>query len=110
MPSTALTSVNDGVTVSPPCTAAPRVTVKVMPSPSSALASFTVTTAPSSLLMVPVPVSVAVTVVPVGASEAVRLTVKVSFASTTVSSVVSTVNVFVSPLVPVKLSAVVFSS
>ena len=110
MPSTALTSVNDGVTVRPPCTASDNVTVKVIPSPSSALASAMVTAALSSLLMVPVPVSVTVTVVPVGASDTARLTVKVSFASTTVSSVVSTVNVFVSPLVPVKVSAVVFSS
>ena len=79
-----------------------------MSSPSEALASFTVTAALSSLLIVPVPVSVAVT--PLGALETVRPTVKVSFASSTASSVVSTVNVSVSPLAPVKVSAVVFSS
>ena len=80
-----------------------------MASPSSALASLTVTVAPSSLLMVPVPVSVAVTVVPVGAAETVRPTVKVSFASRTASSVVDTVKVWVSPLVPVKVNAVVLA-
>ena len=62
---------------------------------------------PSSLLMVPVAVSLLVTVsvVPVTA----RLTVKVSSGSTAVSSVVETVNVLVSPAVPVKVRAVVFS-
>ena len=99
-----------GVTVSPPCTAAPSVTVKVIELPSDALASLTVTVAPSSLLMVPVPVSVEVirllSVVP----EMDRPTVKVSLASTTASSVVETVKVLVSLAVPVKESAVVFSS
>ena len=108
MPSAAVTSVNDGVTVSPPCTAAPRVTVKVMSLPSDALALFTVTTAPSSLLMVPVPVSIAVTLSEV--PETLRSTVKVSLPSTTASSSVETVKVLVSLAVPVKESAVVFSS
>ena len=92
-----------GVTVSPPSTAADSVTVKVMSSPSLALASLTVTVALSSLVIVPMPESVAVT----SDLEAVRLTVKVSFSSTTTSSVVDTVNVFVSFAVPVKLRAVV---
>ena len=61
----------------------------------------------SSLLIVPVPVSVAVT--PDGASETVRPTVKVSAASTFASSVVETVKVLVSALVPVKVNAVVLA-
>ena len=81
--------------------------MKVTDSPSSALLSSTVTAALSSSVTVPVPVSVAV--IPDGASETVRPTVKVSSASRIASSVVETVNVFVSPFVPVKLSAVVFS-
>ena len=97
---------NDGVTVRPPCTASDNVTVKVIPSPSSALASLMVTAALSSLLMVPVPVSVEVT----PEFETLNPTVKVSSASSTASSVVETMKVLVSPLVPVKLSAVVFSS
>ena len=40
--------------------------------------------------------------------ETVKPTVKVSFASSTASSVVDTVKVFDSPFVPVKLSAFVF--
>ena len=67
-----------------------------------------VTVAASSLSIVPVPVSVAVT--PEGALDTDRPTVKVSSASNTASSVVETVKVFVSPFVPVKLSALVFSS
>ena len=101
MPSTAVPSVKLGVTVSPPCTALSRVTVKVIPEPSEALASPIVTSALSSSLIVPVPVSVDVT--PDGASETVRPTVKVSFASSTASSVVDTVKVSVSPAVPLKL-------
>ena len=57
--------------------------------------------------MVPVPVSVAVTVAEV--PETARLTVKVSFGSASLSSVVATVNVCVSPAVPAKLSAAAFS-
>ena len=92
MPSTAVPSVKDGVTVSPPCTASDSVTVKVMDSPSDALASFTVTAALSSSSMVPMPVSLEVT--PLGALETVKLTVNVSSASSTASSVVvETVNV-----------------
>ena len=83
--------------------------MKVIDSPSLALASFTVTAASwlSSLLIVPVPVSV--DVMPEGASDTVRPTVKVSLPSTTASSVVDTVNVSVSLAVPVKLSAVVLA-
>ena len=62
----------------------------------------------SSSLIVPVPVSLAVT--PDGASETDSPTVNVSSPSTTASSVVDTVNVFVSPFVPVNESADVFSS
>ena len=56
----------------------------------------------SSSLMVPVPVSMAVTlyVVP----ETLKLTVKVSSASLSVSSVVETVKVWVSSASPVKVS------
>ena len=55
----------------------------------------------------PVAVSVAVTVAEV--PDTLRPTVKVSFGSTSVSSVVATVKVLVSPAVPVKVSAEVFS-
>ena len=96
-----------GVTVSPPCTAADSVTVNVIAVPSLALASFTVTAALSSLLIVPVPVSLDVMVRDV--PDTVRPIVKVSSASKTASSVVETVNVFVSLAVPVKLSAVVLA-
>ena len=106
MPSAALTSVKDGVTLSPPCTALSSVTVKVIFSPSDAFASFTLTAALSSLSMVPVPVSVAVTLSDV--PETVRPTVKVSSASSTASSVVETVKVWVSLAVPVKVNAFVF--
>ena len=67
---------------------------------SVALPSLIDTVALSSFLIVPVPVSVSFT--PGGALETVRSTVKVSGCSTTASSVVETVKVFVSPLVPVK--------
>ena len=97
-----------GVTVRPPWTALLRVTVNVSVSPSRADASPTVTAAlPSSSVIVPVPVSVAVTVSVV--PDTARLTVNVSSLSTTASSVVATLNVFVSPAVPVKVSAAVFS-
>ena len=99
-----------GVTVRPPGTALSRVTVKEIASPSSALASAMVTVAGgavSSLVIVPVAVEVAVTlwVVP----ETARPTVNVSFSSTSVSSVVDTLNVCVSLAVPAKVRAVVFS-
>ena len=103
----AVPSVKLGVTVKPPCTALSSVTVKVMLSPSDALALLIVTAALSSLLMVPVPVSVAVT--PEGALETLKPTVKVSLASNTASSVVETVKVLVSLAVPVKLIAVVLA-
>ena len=105
-------SVKEGVTVRPPCTAWFSVTVKVIATPSSALASAMVTVAPvpvvpSSSRMVPVAVDAAVTVSE--APETLRPTTNVSSASTTASSVVGTVNVCVSPAVPAKVSAVVFS-
>ena len=98
----------NGVTVSPPCTAADSVTVKVILSPSFALASLMVMVELSSLLIVPVPVSL--DVIPFGAFDTLNPTVNVSLPSTFASSVVETVNVSVSPFVPVKVSAVVFSS
>ena len=55
--------------------------------------------------MVPVPVSVAVT----PELEEVKLTVKVSLASSMASSLVDTVKVFFSLAVPVKESAVVLA-
>ena len=58
-------------------------------------------------MIVPVAVSVAVTVSEV--PETVRLTVNLSFASMSVSSVVATVKVFFSPAVPAKVSAAVFA-
>ena len=82
--------------------------MKEIDSPSDALASPIVTSALSSSLIVPVPVSVAVT--PDGALDTARSTWKVSSASSTASPVVDTVKVSVSPAVPVKVSAVVFSS
>ena len=85
-----------------------RVTVNSIPLPSVALASLMVMVAPSLSFMVPVPVSVEVmlSVVP----ETVKPTVNVSLLSRPVSWVVETENVSVSPAVPVKVSAVVFSS
>ena len=58
-------------------------------------------------MMVPVAVSLAVTVSEF--SETVRLTVNVSFVSSSVSSVVATVKVFVSFAVPVNVSPDGFS-
>ena len=103
----AVTSVKLGVTFSPPATALSSVTVKLSESPSLAEASAMVTAALSSLVIVPVAVSVAVTVTEV--PDTARPTVKVSSASTTASWVVETVKVSVSPAVPVKVSAEVFS-
>ena len=107
-----MTSVKPGVTVNPPCTALLRVTVKVIASPSFALASVMATVSlpvapPSSSMIVPVAGLPAVT--PAGASDRLRLTVKVSSVSPAASSVVSTVKVCVSPAAPVKVSADVFS-
>ena len=100
---------NEGVTVRPPAIALSRVTVKVSESPSSAETSATVTAAcaPSSFLMVPVAVSVAVTVAEV--PDTARPTVKVSWCSCVESSVVDTVKLCVSPAVPAKVRAAVFS-
>ena len=97
----------EGVTVRPPDTALSSVTVKVIASPSLAEASAMVTAALSSSVMVPLAVSVAVTVAVV--PDTARPTVNVSFGSTSVSSVVATVKVCVSPAVPVKLSPDGFS-
>ena len=98
-----------GVTFNPPDTALSSVTVNVIESPSSAEASAMVTAAkaPSSFVIVPVAVSVAVTDAEV--PDTARLTVNVSWCSLTVSSVVETVKLCVSPAVPVNVSAVVFS-
>ena len=109
----AVPSVKLGVTVSPPCTAWFKVTVKVRASPSTALTFAIVTVAlppvrpPSSSVMVPVAGSPAVT--PEGAFDTLRLTAKVSSSSTTASSMVATVKVCSSPTVPVKLSAAVLA-
>ena len=105
MPSVAVPSLKSGVTVRPSGTALSSVTVKVIASPSSALASAIVTVALSSLVIVPVAVDVAVTlwVVP----DTLRPTVNVSLASTSESSVVGTVKITLSPAVPSKSSAVV---
>ena len=61
----------------------------------------------SSSLMVPVPVSVAVTVTVV--PDTVRPSVNVSSPSAKASSIVATVKVCVSPAVPAKVRAAVFS-
>ena len=104
-----MTSVKLGVTVRPPVIALSSVTVNVIESPSSAEASAMVTAAnaPSSLVIVPVAVSVAATVAEV--PDTLRLTVNVSWCSLSVSSVVETVKLRVSPAVPVNVSADVFS-
>ena len=87
------------------------VTVTVVPeAPSLRLDGFAdrfTSGAPSSLRIVPVAVSVAV--IDCEVSETVRLTVNVSSASTTASSVVATVKVCVSFAVPAKVSGVVFA-
>ena len=64
---------------------------------------------PSSSVMVPVAESPAVTVTPLGVPDTPRLTLKVSSFSTTASSVVATVKVCVSPDLPIKAMAAVFS-
>ena len=107
MPFAAVTSVKPGVTVKPPDTALSSVTVNVIESPSSADASAIVSPGASSSRIVPVAVSVAVTVSSVPETDSP--TVNVSADSTSVSSVVSTVKVCVSPAVPAKLMPVVFS-
>ena len=103
----AVPSLKLGVTVSPPDTALSSVTVKVRESPSAALSSAIVTAGVSSSVIVPVDLSVAVTVVSV--PETSRPTVNVSSSSTSPSSVVATVKVCVSPLLPTKVMAAVFS-
>ena len=102
-----MTSVKLGVTFRPPDTAFSSVTVNVIESPSLAEASSMVTAVLSSSLTAPVAVSVAVTAAVV--SDTARPTVNVSFGSTSVSSVVVTVKLCVSPAVPVNVSAEVFS-
>jgi len=89
------------------------VSVISAPSPPSVIVagdagpSVTDIASPSSSVIVPVPVSVAVTVSVV--PDTVRPTVNVSSPSTRASSVVATVNVSVSPAVPAKARAAVFS-
>ena len=108
MPLVAVTSVKLGVTVRPPGTALSSVTVNVIASPSSADASAIVTAgAASSSVIVPVAVSAVVTGNDV--PETLRRTVNVSSGSASASSVVTTVNVCVSPAVPAKLIAAVFA-
>ena len=109
MPSVAVPSVNDGVTLNPPGTALCSVMVKVSVSPSTALALAIVNTGSvsSSLRIVPVAVDVAVTLAEV--PETLRPTVNVSSSSSSASWVVATVNVCVSPAVPAKLIAAVFA-
>ena len=85
--------------------------MNVSASPSAAEESAIVTAGirgagASSSKIVPVPVSVAVTVSVV--PETVRLTVNVSSSSPSESSGISTFKVCSSPLVPAKVSAVVF--
>ncbi len=98
------------------CTSKPRsrgkasfsVILNVISSPSVADASSMVrANALSSSWIVPVAVSVAVIVAVV--PETVRLTVNVSSGSTSHSGRVATVKVCVSPAVPAKLRAAVFS-
>ena len=103
-------SVKRGVTVSPPGTALSSVTVNSIPSPSSAEASSMVTAGGtwSSSVIVPVAVPVAVTVAEV--PDTLRATVKVSSDSSSLSSLVATVKVCVSPAVPAKLIPAMFSS
>ena len=82
--------------------------MKVIASPSSADASAIVSVGSRrSSKIVPVAVSVAVTVT--GVPETVRPTVKVSEASATLSPVVATVKVCVSPAAPAKASPAVFA-
>ena len=107
MPFVAVPSVKLGVTVNPPDTALSSVTVNVRGSPSLADASAIVNVAVSSSAIVPVAMSVALTVREV--PETVRLTMKVSSASTLESSVVATLKLCVSPAVPANVSAPVFS-
>ena len=95
------------MTSSPPDTAVCSVTVNVIESPSFAEASATVADELSSSVIVPPAVSVAVTVAVV--PDTARPTVNVSFGSTSVSSVVATVKLCVSPAVPANVSAEVFS-
>ena len=101
MPLLAVPSVKLGVTVKPPATAWSSVAVKVIASPSSADASAIVSDAASSSRIVPVAMSVAITTAFAdGGPSTSRRTVKVSSASPTASSVVGTVKVCVSPLLP----------
>ncbi len=95
--------------MNPPPTALSSVTVKVMSSPSSALAFAILTTAgvSSSSRIVPVALEVAVTLAEV--PDTLSLTLKVSSDSSSESSVVVTVKVRVSPLVPEKEIPLVFS-
>ena len=99
MPLVAVPSVKVGVTVSPRGTALSSVSVNIIRSPSVAEASLTVTDGGPSLSTI-VPVAVATCVPDVWSS----LTVKVSFSSSSLSPIVATVKVFVSPAVPAKVT------
>ena len=107
MPLVAVPSVKLGVTLKPSHTGLSSLTVNDSWSPSSADASVIVTAgAVSSSKIVPVAV-LAVTASEVPVTD--RLTVKVSSDSSSVSWVVATEKVCVSPAFPVKLSPPVFS-
>ena len=106
MPLVAVPSVKLGVTVRPPGTALLSTTAKVIRLPSCAQALPISAAAPSSSMIVPVAVSVAVTAVDVPETD--RLTVNVS-CSPSLSAVVATVKVWVSPAVPAKMRAVVLA-
>ena len=84
-----------------PWTALSSVTVKSRPVPSISVTLATVTSAVSLSVMVPMAVSESVT----NGSVALSETMKVSAPSRTVSLRVATVNCWVSPAVPAKLSA-----
>ena len=82
---------------------AAKVRVAVPSSPSVTLGELRLRYGASSLRMVPVAVAVAVTAADV--PETLSATEKVSSSSTSSSSVVATVNVFLSPAVPAKTRA-----
>ena len=115
MPFVAVTLVKLGVTVSPPETALPSVTVNVIGSPSSAEASAIVTSggAGSSLTIVPIAwssVTMSAGLTPLlnkpvlGIEETPRLRLNVSSASKSESSMVATETVCASFAFPMKVT------
>ena len=96
----AVTSAKLTLTEKAPATALSSVTVNCRPVPSISVTSSTVTSAESLSVMTPVPVSVSI----INGSVALSETVKVSVPSRIASSSVATVNCWVSPAVPTKLS------